>query len=614
MSETKRSGIGLGLVLVFGFVLLVAVAIGLAWWLGGDKVAKGTILEIDFSRQLIEYQPDDPIASILMDKQMTIRQFVEALHAAAEDDRVVALVARVTPRGGLGMAQIDELRDAIAVFRAAGKPTVAYTDSFGEVLPANSAYYLASAFDEIYIQPSGDVGLTGLRFESPFVAGTLDKLGIEANFAQRYEYKNAMNTFTETEYTESHREAMQDLADSAFGHFVAQIAASRDVPPEQLRAAIDSGPFIGEQAVAARLVDGLLYRDQVYDRVRALARGDAEVGEAIPTAATAPAADDDDDDDLLYLHKYAGRTDGPWSKGKKSIAIVYGVGGVVRGESEYDFLTGSTSMGGETVARAIRNAVDDDSVEAIILRVDSPGGSYVASDTVWREVARARAAGKPVVASMGNLAASGGYFVSMGADKIVAQPTTITGSIGVLGGKLVTRETWNKLGITFDAVQTSEHADMWSSLEEFDEGEWERFNGWLDRVYDDFTGKVAEGRGLPVERVREIAKGRVWSGADALRLGLVDELGGLPVALRLAREEAGIEPGEKVKLVTFPKKKDPWQELFGKGADSSEERAAVVAATRALEAVRPLAVQARRVGLIGPEAGVLTMPEIVVGP
>lgn len=618
MSETKRSGIGLGLVLVIGFVVLIAVAVGLAWWLGGEKVAKDTILEVDFGRQLIEYQPDDPIASILMDKQMTIRGFVEALHAAAEDDRVVALVARVTPGGGLGMAQIDELRDAIEVFRAAGKPAVAYTDSFGEVLPANGAYYLASAFDEIYIQPSGDVGLTGLRFESPFVAGTLDKLGIEPNFAQRYEYKNAMNTFTETEYTEFHRQAMQELADSAFGHMVARMAAGRGLQPEQLRAAIDRGPFIGEQAVAARLADGLLYRDQVYDRVRALARGDAQLGQPPTAAELAAAAEDDDadddDSDLLYLHKYAGRADGPWSEGDREIAIVYGIGGVVRGESEFDFLSGSTSMGGETVARAIRNAVEDDDVEAIILRVDSPGGSYVASDSIWREVERAQAAGKPVIASMGNLAASGGYFVSMGADKIVAQPSTITGSIGVLGGKFVTRETWNKIGITFDAVQTSERADMWSSLQEFDEGEWERFNTWLDRVYDDFTTKVAEGRGLPVERVREIAKGRVWSGADAQRLGLVDELGGLPVALRLAREAAGIEPDEEVKLVTFPKKKDPFQELFGKGAESSEERAAVVAATRALEAVRPLAVNARRMGLIGPEAGVLTMPEIVVGP
>jgi protease-4 len=594
------------------------VVIALAWWKGrGERVAAGTILEVDFGRQLIEHAPDDPIAAIFLDKKMTIRQFVEALHAAAEDERVVALVAEVTPAGGLGMAQVDELRDAIEVFRAAGKPAVAFSDSFGEVLPANGAYYLASAFDEIYVQPSGDVGLTGLRFESPFLRGTLDKLSVEAEFAQRYEYKNAMNMFTETAYTDAHRQSMQELADSVFGHMVGEIAEARGMTAEAVRAAIDRGPFLGPEAVDEGFVDGLLYRDQVYDRVRALARGEAELGEPAAPADEPEAEDDEDDDEddgLLYLQKYAGRADGPWSEGKRSIAIVYGVGNVVRGESEYDMLTGGTTMGGESVARAIRNAVDDDDVEAIVLRVDSPGGSYVASDMVWREVARARAAGKPVVASMGNLAASGGYFVSMGADKIVAQPSTITGSIGVLGGKFVTREAWNKIGLSFDAVQTSENAEMWSGLEPFDPEEWDKFNSWLDRVYEDFTGKVAEGRGLPVERVREIAKGRVWSGVDALRLGLIDELGGLPAAVRLAREAAGIEADEEVRLVTFPRKQDPWQSLFGEGPESSEERAAVVAATRALEAVRPFAVQARRVGWIGPEAGVLTMPEIVVAP
>lgn len=622
MNEKKRSGVGLGVVLVVGFVLLVAVAVGLAWWLGDDKVAEGTILEVDFGRALIEYAPDDPIAAIFLDKQMTVRQFVEALHAAAEDESVVALVAEVTPGGDLGLAQIDEVRDAIQTFRAAGKPAVAFSDSFGEVLPANGAYYLASAFDEIYVQPSGDVGLTGLRFESPFIRGTLDKLAIEPEFAQRYEYKNAMNTITETAYTEAHRQAMQELADSVFGHMVAEIAEARGMTPEQVRTAIDEGPFLGPEAVARGFADGLLYRDQVYDRVRALARGEATVGEPPPAAAaTEPAAaadeedddEDDDDSDLLYLHKYAGRAEGPWSEGERAIAVVYGIGGVVRGESEYNPLTGSLSMGGESVARAIRAAVDDDDVEAIVLRVDSPGGSYVASDMVWREVERAQEAGKPVVASMGNLAASGGYFVSMGADKIVAQPSTITGSIGVLGGKLVTREAWNKIGLSFDAVQTSDNADMWSDLKPFDPEEWAKFNEWLDRVYADFTTKVAEGRGIPVEQVREIAKGRVWSGVDALRLGLVDELGGLPTAVRLAREAAGIEEDEEVRLVTFPRKQDPWQALFGEGPESSEERAAVVAAVRALEAVRPVVVHARRVGLLGgPRDGVLMMPEVVL--
>jgi protease-4 len=615
----KRSRVGLGLVLVLSFLVLVAGVVGLAWWMGRDSVAQATILELDLDEELIEYVPDDPVAGFLFDKKMTVRELVEALHAAAEDDKVVALVARVAP-AGMGIAQIEEVRDAVAAFRAAGKPAVAYTDTFGEVTPANGAYYLATAFDEIYIQPSGDVGLTGFMFESPFLAGTFEKLAVEPQMAQRHEYKNAMNTFTESRYTEAHREAMQELADSIFAHALRRIAESRGLTPEQVRARVDRGPFLGQQAVAAGFADGLLYRDQVYERVRALARGDVAVGD--PVAADAPAADgeddgeeeEDDDSDLLYLRKYANRVDGPWEKGDDTIAVVYGIGGVVRGESEYNPLSGNLTMGGESVAAAIRAAVEDDDVKAIILRVDSPGGSYVASDMIWREVVRARAEGKPVIASMSNVAASGGYFVSMAADKIVCQPSTITGSIGVLGGKMVTREMWNKIGLTWDWVQTADHADMWSSLKPFDPDEWEMFNAWLDRVYDDFTSKVAAGRNLPKERVLEIAKGRVWSGVDAKELGLVDELGGLPTAIRLAREAAGLGPDDKVRLRQYPKKRSPFDALFGEGPENSEEQATRAALVRTLEAVRPLARTAERLGIHEPAPGVLVMPEIVVAP
>jgi protease-4 len=623
MSE-KRSRVGLGLVLVLAFLILVAAVAALAWWKGRETVAKATILEVDFDSALIEYVPEDPIAAFLLDKKMTVRDMVEALHAAAEDDDVVALVARVAP-GGMGIAQIEELRDAVATFRAAGKPAVAYADTFGEVLPANGAYYLASAFDEIYIQPSGDVGLTGLRFESPFVAGTLEKLDIDAQFAQRHEYKNAMNLFTEAQYTEAHREAMQELADSVYTHLVGEIAEGRGMRPAQVRSAIDAGPFIGQAAVDAGFADALLYRDEVYDRVRALARGEVEPGDPVAPAATADAGEpgepageageeeEEDGTHLLYLPKYWHRVDGPWQKGDDVVAVVYGIGGVVRGESQYDPFSGDLAMGGESVAKALRDAVDDDDVKAIILRVDSPGGSYVASDMIWREVVRAREAGKPVIASMSNLAASGGYFVSMAADKIVSQPSTITGSIGVLGGKMVTRETWNRIGLTWDSVQTAEHAEMWSSLEPFDPDEWDKFNAWLDRVYEDFTSKVAEGRNLPKERVLEIAKGRVWSGVDALELGLVDELGGFPTAIRLAREAAGIEADAKVRLVEFPKKKSPFEALFAEGPQNSED-AARAALVRTLEAVQPMARTAQRLGLYEPVPGVLMMPEIVTGP
>jgi protease IV len=296
---------------------------------------------------------------------------------------------------------------------------------------------------------------------------------------------------------------------------------------------------------------------------------------------------------------------------------------VTRGESQQP-LFGDATMGGRTVAAALRAASEDDDVAAIVLRVDSPGGSYVASDMIWREVTRARKRGKPVIVSMGDYAASGGYFVAAPADKIVAQPSTLTGSIGVLGGKFVTTEMWKKLGISFDSVQRGEHAEMWSTTEPFDPDEWAKFNAWLDRVYTDFTGKVAAGRKLPIETVREIARGRVWSGVDAKRLGLVDELGGWSTALRLAREAAKIDPDATVQLREYPRARGPFEEIFAEDPDSSEDEGAqseagvtsVLRGLRALRALRALAPALRALeeaGLVGePRPHTLRMPDVEV--
>jgi protease IV len=590
MKRSTKVFLVIAAVLLFGAVFLTVAA--MVWWASTQRLPRHAMLEVEIREPFIEHVPDDPFAGLLLEKRMRLREIVEALSAAAADDRVAGLVAKINP-SGMGLAQIDELRDAVLAFRESGKPAVAWADTFGEVNAANGAYYLASAFDEVYIQPSGDVGLTGLIYTSPFIRGTLEKLGIEPRLAQRFEYKNAMNLFTETGFTEAHRESMAELAESVFEHMVAQIAAARGLDAARLRAQIDRGPFIGEEAVAAGLVDGLLYRDEVYDRMRDLA---SEGQRREPQ--------------LLYLRRYWQRADKPYAEGRSVIALVYGVGAVVRGRSEFDPLAGTATMGGDSVAAAIRAAVQDDKVKAIVLRVDSPGGSYVASDMVWREVVRAREAGKPVVASMADVAASGGYFVSMAADKIVAQPGTITGSIGVLGGKMLMREMWGKVGVTFDSVQTSEHADLFSSLHDYDESEWERFNGWLDRVYLDFTSKVADGRGLPLERVQEIARGRVWSGIHARDLGLVDELGGLHTAVRLAREAAGIDPDAAVRLREFPARRTPFEALFGEPPESSEREGAQLALLRLLEAVRPLARLAQEVGLLEPHQGVLSMAPV----
>jgi protease-4 len=581
------------ILVVIGILTILAVALGLGVGFA-QRLVKGTvpdktILRANFERGFIEYVPDDPLGTAILQETPTMLGVVEALERASEDERVVGLIARVGA-ASLGAAQIQEIRDAILRFRKSGKPAVAYSETFGEAGPGNDSYYLATAFGEIYMQPSGDIGLTGLIAESPFLRGTLDKLGLVPRGDHRYEYKNALNLVTERKYTAPHREATAALLDSMFGQMVEGIAEARSLSEDEVRALIDRGPFFGQEAVEAKLVDGLAYRDEIYDQVKEKAGEGAE---------------------LLALGKYLDRAGGPFDEGE-TFALIYGVGGVSRGKSEYDPFSESTNMGSDTVAGAFRAAIDDDDVKAIIFRVDSPGGSYVASDTIWHETVRARDAGKPVIVTMGNLAASGGYFVSMGAEKIVAQPGTITGSIGVVFAKFLTPGFWEKTGISWDEVHTSENANYWTGLHDYTPEQWSRLQNWLDRIYDDFTSKVADGRNLPKEKVLEIAKGRIWTGEDAHKLGLVDEVGGFAQAIALARQEAGIDPDADIRLRRFPKKKPVWQLFMERRSGSDEAEALTLALARAGEIVGPLAELARQVG-IAPEQGVLRMPEAEQG-
>ena len=327
---------------------------------------------------------------------------------------------------------------------------------------------------------------------------------------------------------------MTAIMTSWFNQMKDGICQARQIAPEKFQAMVDAGPYLGKEAVDAKLVDAVAYRDEVYGKVKSQAGDGAE---------------------LLYLDKYFNRAGRPHDRGK-TVALVFGVGGVTRGKSDYDPVQGSQNMGSDTVAGAIRAAAEDKDVKAILFRVDSPGGSYVASDTIWREVVRARQAGKPVIVSMGNLAGSGGYFVAMAADKIVAQPGTITASIGVLGGKMLTSGLWDKVGLSWDEVHQGENATMFTGTHDYTPAEWGRFQAWLDRVYVDFTSKVAEGRKLPKEKVLEIAKGRIWSGQDAKNLGLVDELGGYETALKLVKKAAGVPEGDDVKIVVYPRPKN----------------------------------------------------------
>ncbi len=529
MSGDVRGHGGSSCSVIFFILLFTAIAAGIYYWFGAGRVPNRVILEADFDQGMIEYAPKDSYARILMSDRLRVRDVVEALQRASGDDRVKGLVARVG-QSKMRLAQVQEVRDAVIAFRAAGKPALCYAETFGEAGPGNSSYYLATAFDAVYLQPSGDVGLTGLIYEQPFFRGTLDKLGIIPRLDGRKEYKSFRYQFTERKYLPPHREEVTRVMESQFGQMVRGIAGSRKLSEEHVRSLIDRGPFIGQEAVDAKLVDGLEYRDQVFDRIKDKGGAKAE---------------------FMTLMKYRKRAGGPYEKGT-TIALIYGVGGIERGKSGYNPAIGEIIMGSDTLASAFRQAVEDKDVKAILFRIDSPGGSVVASDTIWRETVNAKKAGKPVIVSMGSTAASGGYFVAMAADKIVAQPATVTGSIGVFGGKIITTGLWNKLGVTWDEVHTSKNADAWTMTKDFTPQQRARFEEWLDRIYADFTSKVGQGRNLSQEAVEKIAKGRIWTGEDAKRLGLVDELGGFPEALRLVRKAAKLSENAPIRLKVYP--------------------------------------------------------------
>lgn len=564
-----------------GVLVVVLAVVGVVVALSSrEKVPERTVLLIDFEQQALEAVPQDPLAGIVLSERIIVRELVDALDAAAADDRVKGVIARIG--GGHPMAMTQEFRQAVQRFRASGKPAIAFAETLGEVGPGNTGYYLAAAFDEIYLQESGDIGLVGLAANSMFVRGMLDKLELEPRFDHRHEYKNAMNMLTERAFDEAHREATGAIIESMFTVMSSDIAADRGMSAAEFAALVDRGPYLGGEAVDASLVDGLAYRDEVFARVEELSGGAFET--------LSPAA-------------YLAIEGGPHDEGT-GVALIYGNGGVQRGQSSFDPLSGSVAMGSDTVTRAFRDALEDDDVKAILFRVDSPGGSYVASDAIWRMTVKAREAGKPVVVSMGNVAASGGYFVSMASDRIIAQPGTVTGSIGVVGGKFLTRDFWEEnFGITWDTVQTSANAGMYVGLHDYTEGGWARYQAWLDRVYDDFTGKVARGRGMSREAVHEVAKGRVWTGAQSIDNGLVDGVGGFAEAQAAVRELLSLAPDAPLHIKIFPVEK-PW---FQRLVPGSEPDSAAVAAVRALEQFQPLVKMLRQAGVLG-ERHALEMP------
>ncbi|MCS7025920.1 MAG: signal peptide peptidase SppA [Bryobacteraceae bacterium] len=576
----------IGALTVLGAVLLLVAATILRSAKG--KVPAVAILELNLETALLEDEPDDPFAKLVSQNTPVLRDIVEALKKAEDDSRVVGLVARLGA-ASMGMAAIQEIRDAVTSFRSKKKFAVAFAETFGEFGPATASYYLASAFDEIWLQPSGDIGFTGLLLEGMFLRGTFDKLGVVPRMDHRFEYKNAMNMYTEKKFTAAHREALERIRDSFFDQILDGVSKGRKLPVAHVRALVDQAPFFGKEALDAKLVDGLAYRDEVFDRVKKKAPAGAE---------------------FLYLSKYLDRVGRPHSSGPV-VALIFGVGPVMRGKSEFSPTDGTSTMGSDTITAAFRQAVRDSDVKAILFRVDSPGGSYVASDAIWRETVRAKKAGKPVIVSMSSLAGSGGYFVAMAADKIVAHPGTITGSIGVLGGKLLTSGLWDKVGVSWDEVHVGQNSRMFSTTSDFSKEEWQRFQQWLDRVYDDFTSKVSEGRKLPKEKVLQIARGRIWTGADAKSIGLVDELGGYEVALKHVRRAIQLKDSDKITLRTYPRKRTPIEalaaKLTGDEGESSEAKQAELIVKMAAS-LQPLTKLLRL--LNASQQDVLFMPEV----
>lgn len=505
-------------------------------------VPNGCVLEADLRTVPPETVGFDPLAFLGGGRPLSLRDTVAAIHRAAEDPRVAGMIARVQLSASPAAA-VQELREAVAAFSAA-KPSLAWAETY----PGTLSYYLASAFREVWMQPSGTVGLIGFAANALFLRDALHKAGVEAQFVTRGEYKSAPNLFTENGFTDTHREAVTRMVESLQQQVWQAVAGSRRIDPDALDVLADRAPLLRDDAVSSGLVDRIGFRDEAYARIAAMVGVDD--------------VSDDNEPPRLYLARYAGAARArlgppvpavPGRKPKPTVAVVTLDGPIVNGRGGPQLLpVGHSSVGGDTIAAALRAAAADDAVAAIVVRIDSPGGSVSASETIWREVTRARERGKPVVASMGAVAASGGYYAAMGADAIVANPGTITGSIGVLSGKLVVRDLKHRLGVGSDTVRTNANADAWSADAPFTPEQQAHREAEVDLFYADFVERAAAGRKLSAEAVDAVARGRIWTGADALDRGLVDELGGLRAAVSRAKVLAGFDEDTDVRLVGYP--------------------------------------------------------------
>ena len=510
-------------------------------------VPSNAVLVVRVEGDLADAASDTVFASVIGARRNGTRAIVENLRKAKADRRISAVIVRPVGLSSAYWARLQEVRDAILDFKSSGKPTVAHLEYGGD-----REYFVATACDRVFLLPTSPLDVSGFASYELFLRGTLDKVGAYPDFLHIGDFKTAPNQFTEKTFTPAHREMAESLNRDLFEQFVQAVAGGRKKTPDQVRQLVDNGPFLAEDAVRAGLVDDVAYDDQVDAKVRPGAKAGVRVK----------------DDEYAKV-----RAASVGLAGRSRIAVINAHGVINSGRSGIDPLNGAV-VGSDTLVEYIRKARKDRSIKAIVLHVDSPGGSTVASDVIWRELVQASTGpgARPLVASMSDLAASGGYYIAMAAPDIVAEPGTLTGSIGIYGGKIVTGGTYGKLGMNVEAVSIGKHAEMNSPVRPYSEEDRAKLDEQLRAFYDQFVEKAAASRHKKPEEIDAIAQGRVWTGRQAKDLGLVDALGGLEKAVAIAKARAKIPAGEQVDLVVYPPRRNLY-DLLMSSFSGMDERA-----------------------------------------
>ncbi len=551
-------------------------------------IKDGTVLTLAVEGPFIEDSPTRTgLTSILTGHAKKLREVIAGIDKAAADSRIKGLVLKID--ASAGMSQIQELRAAIKRFRAAGKFVYAFADDYGESAAGNGEYYLASASDQLWLQPMGEVMLTDVVFEAPFLKDMFAKLDVEPEFVKRAEYKTAPETYTERAYTPAAREMMESLANDLTQQLVTDVAASRGLSADDVRAILARGPMTADEALQAKLIDHAGYADEV------VATAKKAAGTEVPTLALPD----------YYAQAGAEKHDRP------NIALIYEVGEIDRVTGPIDATSDRRGLDqGNAVVQGFSQAMANPSVKVIVFRIDSPGGSVSGSESIRRMVVRAKQAGKKIVVSMGSVAASGGYWISADADKIVADPATLTGSIGVFSGKFVVGKGLADIGVTTDRTTAGPFAAMDSPFAPFTADQSQKLNADIDAVYNGFISIVANGRNLPAGTVAGSAKGRVWSGQQAKQLGLVDSLGGLDDAINLARQVGNIPADQPTALRVYPEPLSPLEAVMAVVKGDADIKSDVGSQLGDLDGPAGAAVRALAPLFRDPRGDMVRMPDL----